>query len=253
MKLKIKQFLEIIALKDETASAKIRVLNYILAFAILFSFWVAGQAVRNPDRSAYASILQIARLPIWLTMATNNNNNCNSLTQRQIKMYKHIDFDYSDALVRNRFFRQMTTGSSRIQTNDGLSDKGFSDVIVCATMELYSESITVVGENNDGLDVITTVAERLSALALMPTTPSDVHKSLIVDSISGAQGFAENPGNKRLVFSEPADWVTLAHEVGHNLELSHITDSDYHDFIMYEHAELDQRFMRQIEKGAWEE
>lgn len=59
---------------DESAKASIRTMNYVMAFAIVVGFWIAGQATRNPDQSAYASIIQIARLPIWLTMASNNNN-----------------------------------------------------------------------------------------------------------------------------------------------------------------------------------
>lgn len=70
------QFMIQLQVGDESARAKVRVLNYIMVCAILMGFFVVGQMTRNPDKNAYAFIMDIAKLPIWLTMG-DNNNNCN--------------------------------------------------------------------------------------------------------------------------------------------------------------------------------
>ncbi|MBD3266890.1 hypothetical protein GF373_09490 [bacterium] len=62
-------------LDEKTVSVKLRVLNFILGFAVICGFWVAGQATRTPDKEAYANIMKIAYLPIWLT-SSNANNYC---------------------------------------------------------------------------------------------------------------------------------------------------------------------------------
>jgi hypothetical protein len=61
----------------EKGSVNVRVVNYILAFAVICGFWVAGQATRNPSKEAQANIMQLAFLPVWQTLIVNNY--CNSM------------------------------------------------------------------------------------------------------------------------------------------------------------------------------
>lgn len=62
-------------LNDKSGQSQIRLLNYLFGFIIVLSFWSIGQVVNSPNGEAWGNILRIGQLPIWLTMACNNNNN----------------------------------------------------------------------------------------------------------------------------------------------------------------------------------
>lgn len=122
---------------DQTAKVSVRIANYVLAFAILAGFWVAGQAVRQPDKEAFASIMNIAKLPVWLTMASNNNNNNNNCT--------------TSMMLQNGFIITSTDCCG----DGGTCDNEFTTKIYNASSdpnsEILSEHQSAINQSNDQL------------------------------------------------------------------------------------------------------
>ncbi len=92
----------------QSAKMSVRIANYVLAFAILAGFWVAGQATRSPGQDAYASILQVAKLPIWLTMASNNNNvSCDDLWNQLNNTRSQLDAKNDELATKSEQMEQL--------------------------------------------------------------------------------------------------------------------------------------------------
>ncbi|RJP21235.1 MAG: hypothetical protein C4527_23905 [Candidatus Omnitrophota bacterium] len=235
-------------------SDRIKGLNYIFIIFMLLMIGIMGELTRNPDQQAYASIMQIARMPIWLAMGSNNNNACGGYyNPKYVKFYRHVDCDITISALQENIENWIKTGSKRIQDDDGLSQAGFSDVIVCATIEQYesqsSAYIGSLGTTGDSLDSLDNENEVTSAFALLPQS-ANIHQVLIVDYIYNANGRAYQPGRKIVLRYNP-NVVALTHEMGHNYGVSHTEDEDYIDYVMYIIDYSNKKFMRAVDRQGW--
>ncbi len=235
-------------------SDRIKGLNYIFMILMLLMLGIMGELTRSPDQQAYASIMQIARMPIWLAMGSNNNNACGGYyNPKYVKYYRHVDCDKTPSELQDIIDNWIKTGSKRIQDDDGTSQEGFSDVIICATIEQSegqsSEYIGSLGTTEDGLDRLEDDDELDDAFALLPTS-ANIHQVLIVDDIYNENGRGYKPGRKILIRYSPSV-MTLTHEMGHNFDVDDISNEDYIDFVMYKIGYENERFMRTLDRQAW--
>lgn len=229
-------------IKNNETSGKvhIRILNLLMVIAISFGFLIANQAIRNPSQSAYAAILDIARLPIWLMMADNNNNNnnngCTTVTQRLLKGFYHVDVNAQPSTMNDRVDVWCTVSTNCIYMDDGIDEiSNLRDYRACAYFSRY-ENVDPLGTTGDSLDYIDDWDEAVEAFSLLAqqSAPSGARKCLIVDGLyNNMYGLALPSSTRFIIKCSLFHYATMGHEYGHCLGCVDLQISSKQNFLMY--------------------